>query len=42
MHERAFVLEPLLEIAPEARIPGRGRARDLLKSCAGQHVERMP
>jgi 2-amino-4-hydroxy-6-hydroxymethyldihydropteridine diphosphokinase len=42
MHERAFVLEPLLEIAPEARIPGRGRAKDFLKSCAGQHVERMP
>jgi 2-amino-4-hydroxy-6-hydroxymethyldihydropteridine diphosphokinase len=42
MHERAFVLEPLLEIAPEVRIPGRGRARDFLRSCAGQHVERMP
>ena len=42
MHERAFVLEPLLEIAPEARIPGRGRAKDFLRSCAGQHVERMP
>lgn len=41
MHERAFVLEPLLEIAPEARIPGRGPARDFLRSCAGQHVERM-
>lgn len=26
MHERAFVLVPLLEIAPGARIPGRGSA----------------
>lgn len=30
MHERAFVLVPLAEIAPEAVVPGLGRARDLL------------
>ena len=24
MHQRAFVLQPLLEIAPDCRIPGRG------------------
>lgn len=41
MHERAFVLLPLLEIAPEARIPGRGRAADLLKHCGNQRVERI-
>src|SRR6185369_13670537 len=29
MHERAFVLRPLAEIAPEALIPGRGRATEL-------------
>ena len=29
-HARAFVLEPLLEIAPECVIPGRGPARDCL------------
>ena len=28
--ERAFVLEPLLEIWPEAVIPGKGKAADLL------------
>jgi 2-amino-4-hydroxy-6-hydroxymethyldihydropteridine diphosphokinase len=28
LHQRAFVLVPLLEIAPEARIPGYGPARD--------------
>ena len=42
MHERAFVLEPLLEIAPEAAIPGIGPARDQLARCADQHVERIP
>jgi 2-amino-4-hydroxy-6-hydroxymethyldihydropteridine diphosphokinase len=41
MHERAFVLEPLVEIAPGARIPGRGAARELLQSCAGQQVQRI-
>mgnify|MGYP001557058458 CR=1 FL=1 len=30
LHERAFALAPLAEIAPELEIPGRGRARDLL------------
>ena len=40
MHERAFVLKPLVEIAPEVSIPGRGPARDLLAICAAQKVER--
>jgi 2-amino-4-hydroxy-6-hydroxymethyldihydropteridine diphosphokinase len=42
MHERAFVLEPLLEIAPGATIPGIGPARDQLARCADQRVERIP
>ncbi len=29
-HERAFVLEPLLEVWPDAVIPGRGRVADLV------------
>lgn len=41
MHERAFVLMPLLEIAPEAAIPGRGRASDLLELCASQAIRRI-
>lgn len=41
MYERAFVLQPLLEIAPDAVVPGRGHARDLLKGCTGQRVERI-
>jgi len=38
MTERAFVLLPLLEIAPEAVIPGHGRAADWLAGCADQLV----
>jgi len=41
MHERAFVLVPLLEIAPEAAIPGRGAAKMLLERCANQGVQRL-
>jgi len=41
MHERAFVLRPLAEIAPQAIIPARGTARDLLPACAGQVAERI-
>ena len=33
-HERAFVLQPLLEVWPDAVIPGRGRAADLLALVA--------
>lgn len=39
MHERGFVLRPLLEIAPDAVIPGHGRAANWLAACAGQSVE---
>jgi 2-amino-4-hydroxy-6-hydroxymethyldihydropteridine diphosphokinase len=40
MHERAFVLAPLLELDAGAKIPGRGSAAELLRDCAGQLVER--
>lgn len=42
LHLRAFVLHPLLEVAPEISIPGRGLARDWLASCADQFIERLP
>lgn len=41
MHERRFVLEPLVEIDPEVLIPGRGAAADLLDRCVGQRVTRI-
>jgi 2-amino-4-hydroxy-6-hydroxymethyldihydropteridine diphosphokinase len=41
MHERAFVLEPLLELAPGIAVPGRGSARALLEACRPQRVERI-
>jgi 2-amino-4-hydroxy-6-hydroxymethyldihydropteridine diphosphokinase len=41
MHQRAFVLKPLVEISPEASIPGLGLAKDFLKSVANQIVERV-
>jgi 2-amino-4-hydroxy-6-hydroxymethyldihydropteridine diphosphokinase len=41
MHERAFVLKPLAEIAPQAAIPGRGKVRSLLAGCANQIAERI-
>lgn len=41
MHERAFVLVPLLEIAPACLIPGLGAARALLDGCSGQRIERL-
>jgi len=41
MHERAFALAPLVEIEPDAVVPGRGRAADLLAQCADQQVQRI-
>lgn len=41
MAERAFVLAPLLELAPEVEIPGRGSASELLAACAHQVVQRL-
>lgn len=38
MHERAFVLVPLLEIAPEVVIPGKGFAKDFLATVGSKGV----
>ena len=40
MHERAFVLRPLADVAPAATIPGRGLARRFLPSVRGQRIAR--
>ena len=41
LHERAFVLYPLHEIAPDLVIPGRGPVAALLDGCRGQAIERL-
>lgn len=41
MHLRAFVLQPLVEIAPNCVIPGMGRADEASRRCAGQSLERL-
>jgi 2-amino-4-hydroxy-6-hydroxymethyldihydropteridine diphosphokinase len=41
MHERAFVLLPLIEIAPGAEIPGRGGAAALAAALTPQKIERI-
>ncbi len=39
--QRAFVLQPLLEIAPACTIPGHGTAANLLTSCSEQRLHRI-
>ena len=41
MHERAFVLRPLLELDPKISIPGKGKANALLPACGSQKIERI-
>lgn len=41
MHLRAFVLQPLLEIAPDIGIPGVGQAQQALQACQDQVLERI-
>lgn len=40
MHERAFTLIPLAEIAPQVLIPGLGPLNALLAGVKGQRIER--
>ena len=41
MHQRAFVLAPLLDIAPEAEIPGLGPAQQFLAAVADQSISKL-
>lgn len=41
MHLRAFVLLPLLEIAPDCVIPGVGAVADAIKDCEDQQLEKL-
>ena len=42
MHLRAFVLRPLLEIAPDCIIPGVGPVAEVMKGCQEQQLEVIP
>lgn len=41
MHQRAFVLAPLLEIAPNISIPGKGKAKEFLKNTQDQEIQKL-
>lgn len=41
MHTRSFVLEPLLEIAPDVAIPGKGAASGWLAQCDDLQIRRL-
>ena len=41
MHLRAFVLEPLAELAPDLHIPGAGALADLLPGVSDQSIARL-
>lgn len=42
LHQRAFVLAPLLELAPDLWHPRLGRLADWLPATAGQRMQRLP
>lgn len=41
LHRRAFVLHPLLEIAPDLRLPGLGALAPWLETVAEQRIRRI-
>ena len=41
MHERAFVLAPLAEIASGLVVPGRGAVEDLLRGVGSQRIAKL-
>jgi 2-amino-4-hydroxy-6-hydroxymethyldihydropteridine diphosphokinase len=41
LHQRAFVLKPLLDVVPDVVSPGRGPAADWLAGVADQRIDRL-
>jgi 2-amino-4-hydroxy-6-hydroxymethyldihydropteridine diphosphokinase len=41
MHERAFVMKPLYEVAPHVSIPGLGAVKDYLEKTSDQKAEKI-
>ena len=41
MHERAFVLMPLADVAADISIPRKGSVKTLLAACRGQKIEKI-
>lgn len=41
INQRAFVLQPLVEICPDCSIPGLGDAKELLTACLNQKIEKI-
>lgn len=41
MLQRAFVLFPLIEIAPDCEIPGHGKISEFISDCSGQIINRL-
>jgi 2-amino-4-hydroxy-6-hydroxymethyldihydropteridine diphosphokinase len=42
LHQRAFVLRPLLDVLPDVQVPGIGPASERLADVAGQSIEKLP
>ncbi len=42
LHQRAFVLRPLLDLAPDLQIPSHGPVAQLLAQVADQRIEVLP
>jgi 2-amino-4-hydroxy-6-hydroxymethyldihydropteridine diphosphokinase len=42
LHQRAFVLCPLLELSPKLSVPGKGPVKNLIKNVGDQEITKLP